>query len=364
MAQESVKLNIPLLNGGNFVFWKTKLKAVLVRDELWDVVKTRKPEPVLDTWEKKNNRAMAYITLSVEDNQLIHFQHTEEAYEAWQSLLKKYERSTFGSRLYLRRKLYGIHYKGGSMSEHIDAIMSVVGLLRGSGKPLEDEEIVAVLLVSLPEAYSGLVTALEGRDERDLTVEYVTGKILDEYQRRTEASGASESNGGNSEVALKSAGNPSRINRGRNKNSFNKGTKSEKGGKGQRETRTCYYCHKPGHLKSECRWYKKVQDQEKSESANSTVAANTQSDKSQVAFEAKCGIESFGGWCVDSGATSHMTNQAKFFFEHAQYKQPSLSSERIVGNGHGNRKRIFTMQTARKNTENTAARRSLRSPIR
>lgn len=173
-----------------------------------------------------------------------------------------------------------------------------------------------------------MVTALEGRDERDLTVEYVTGKILDEYQRRTEASGASESNGGNSEVALKSAGNPSRINRGRNKNSFNKGTKSEKGGKGQRETSTCYYCHKPGHLKSECRWYKKVQDQKKTESANSTVAANAQSDKSQVAFEAKCGIESFGGWCVDSGATSHMTNQAKFFSS-----MRSISSLVYLANG-------------------------------
>ena len=49
------------------------------------------------------------------------------------------------------------------MSQHIDAIMEVVGLLHGSGKPLEDEEVVAVMLVSLPESYSDLVTALEGR---------------------------------------------------------------------------------------------------------------------------------------------------------------------------------------------------------
>lgn len=70
--------------------------------------------------------------------------------------------------------------------------MKVVGLLRGSGKPLEDEEIVAVLLVSLPESYSGLVTALEGREEADLTVEYVTGKMLDEYQRRIESTESNE----------------------------------------------------------------------------------------------------------------------------------------------------------------------------
>lgn len=107
------------------------------------IVNTPKPEPVDVVWEKKNNKTMAYITLSIEDNQLIHIQHTDEAHEAWKALIKKYEQSTFGSRLYLRRKLYGIHYKGGSMSDHIDSIMHIIGLLRGSGKPLEDEEIVA-----------------------------------------------------------------------------------------------------------------------------------------------------------------------------------------------------------------------------
>lgn len=91
---------------------------------------------------------MAYITLSVENNQLIHFAHFDNAFDVWQALSKKYEQSTFGSRLYLRRKLYGIHYRSGPMCKHIDLIMEVVGLLRGSGKPLEDEEIVAVLLVS------------------------------------------------------------------------------------------------------------------------------------------------------------------------------------------------------------------------
>lgn len=61
--------------------------------------------------------------------------------------------------------------------------MEAVGLLCRSEKPLEDEEVVTVLLVNLPESYSGFVTALEGRDETDLTIEYITGKILDEYEK-------------------------------------------------------------------------------------------------------------------------------------------------------------------------------------
>lgn len=53
------------------------------------------------------------------------------------------------------------------MNKHIDAMMEVVGLLCGSGKPLEDEEVVTVLLVSLSESYSGLATALEGQNVTD-----------------------------------------------------------------------------------------------------------------------------------------------------------------------------------------------------
>lgn len=254
---KSQVLNIPLLNGENFASWKAKLKALLVRDELWDVVNTRKPDPVTDTWKKKNNKAMLHIIMSVEDNQLIHFEDTEEAYEAWQILLKKYDKSMFASSLYLRKKLYGIHYKTGPISEHIDAIMNIVEILRGSGKLLDDEEIVAVLLASLPESYSGLVTALEGREEKDLTVEYVTGKILDEYRRRTEASTISESNGGDLEVALRSV-DPSKNNRYTSKNQSGKGIKLEKENTVRRVTRASCCNHEYGYSKPNCKWCKKM----------------------------------------------------------------------------------------------------------
>ncbi|KAG7191189.1 hypothetical protein KM043_013984 [Ampulex compressa] len=80
-----------------------------------------------------------------------------------------------------------------------------MGVPPGSGEPLEDEEIITVFLVSLRESYSRLVTVFEDRDKRDLTVEYVTRKILNEYQRRIEASATNESSGSYSDMAFKSA---------------------------------------------------------------------------------------------------------------------------------------------------------------
>lgn len=332
-----MKSNIPLLNGGNFVYWKTKLKAVLMRDELWDVVSAEKPTPVTDAWTKKNNKAMAYIILSVEDGQLIHIQHTEEAYEAWQALLKKYERSTFGSRLYLRRKLYGIHYKNGSMSDHIDSIMHVVGLLRGSGKPLDDEEVVAVLLVSLPESYSGLVTALEGRDEKDLSVEYVTGKILDEHQRRAEASVSNGNSNGDSEVAMRSTSSVKDSHRHNKNKSVFRGGKSEKNNKGRKETRSCFYCNKPGHLKGDCRKYKAMLE---ARTTNEETARTSVENDRFIAFKTSVCADNLTGWCVDSGASSHMTNDKRFFSSIRTMKSSvstadgSKVSVEGVGEGH------------------------------
>ncbi|KFD64417.1 hypothetical protein M514_23441 [Trichuris suis] len=152
------KDTVTLLNGGNYMYWKTKVRAILIRDDLWKIMSSSKPEVISEAWRKLDNKAMALITLSVEDSQLLYIANCETASEMWEKLAKQYARSSFGSQLYLRRKLYGIRY-------------------------------------TLPEAYSRLVTALEGRDEADLSVEYVTGKMLDEYQRRVENCGKSENGG-------------------------------------------------------------------------------------------------------------------------------------------------------------------------
>lgn len=305
MAYESVRLNIPLLNGGNFVHWKTKIRALLIRDDLWETVESPKPENPSNEWKKKNNKAIAVLTLSVEDNQLINFAHLDDAHSIWKTLSKKYERSTYGSRLYLRRKLYSIHYNSGPMSSHIDSIMEVVGLLRGSGKPLEDEEVVAILLISLPESYSGLVTSLEGRNEEDLTVEYVTGKILDEYQRRVEA------NKSECEMALQSAATGHK----KVSQNYQSGLNTEKGNKNIKENRSCYFCKKQGHLKSNCRLYKKQQKSNGNESAKSSVEAKARNTEDYHCFKIikdKLPVNTTQ-WCIDSGATSHMSNNKSFF---------------------------------------------------
>lgn len=74
----------------------------------------------------------------------------------------------------------------GSMSDHLVEASELVHRLTRMGEPLKEHLVVAIMLSSLPESYGPLVTALEGRPEEDLTLDYVKGKLLDEWKRKCE----------------------------------------------------------------------------------------------------------------------------------------------------------------------------------
>ncbi|KRZ65853.1 Retrovirus-related Pol polyprotein from transposon TNT 1-94 [Trichinella papuae] len=309
------------------------MKVLLMRDGLWDLVSQPKPCPVPEDWSRKECKAIAAICLTVEDDQLIHLAQLETAREMWQTLQRLHERASIGSKLYLMRKLYGMRFTHGTMQSHINGILEIVTQLRGLGKNIEDEDLVAIMLCSLPNSYSALVTALEGRDEADLTVEYVSGKLLDEYQRRTESCLDQSSN----EVALNTTASKARSQFRTSKATL---TKSDN------ESRRCYYCGKKGHIKANCRKFK--HQREKDEKARYGVHHNELSpiDQKTNAIQyrsfttrEKAVKGKIGDWYVDSGATSHMTCNRNFFESLERRKSTVYLADNTAiqaeGIGHG-----------------------------
>jgi hypothetical protein len=102
------------------------------------------------------------------------------------------------------------------------AMLEIMPQLQGLGKELTDEDVVAALLCGLSESYSTLGTALEGRAEEDLMVDYTRGKLIDQYSRHVETSHLNE-------VVLIAADYEYQTT-----NNF------------------CIFCKKKGHIKSEC----------------------------------------------------------------------------------------------------------------
>lgn len=184
MQSMDTKTIITKLNDKNYQLWKFKVEMLLTKDDLWDVVDKEKPEPAPEGWDKKDRQAKATIGLLCEDNQLILIRTQQTARGMWLALQSIHERSNLNSKLYLLRKMYGLRLgKTQGMQEHINSMLELVEQLRGLGEKLRDNNVAALLLCSIPESYGSLITALEARPEAELTLEYVKGKLIDEYNR-------------------------------------------------------------------------------------------------------------------------------------------------------------------------------------
>ncbi|XP_055309226.1 uncharacterized protein LOC129573074 [Sitodiplosis mosellana] len=167
-----------------------------------------------------------------------------------------------------------------TMQEHIEEMTNYLVKLNGLGvKAFNEEEIkTALLLSSLPESYRNLVTSLESRD--NLTWSIVTSKLMDESKHRSQTSSE------NDEKLMK--------------------IKSKK-------VKFCTYCKKNFHTVDECRKKmknKKSQykvdmiDKKSSENTDEMLLA-IHSQKPESSNEAE--------WNMDSGATSHFSNEKSLF---------------------------------------------------
>lgn len=295
------------------------MKWILVKDKTWDTVLGVKPDPVTDIWTNLNNNAMSRLMLSVEEDQLVHVRHLEVAADVWSTFQRLYERTTLSSKVFLRRKFWTLRFDTGTMQQHIIRVQELASQLKTAGIKLEPGDEIAGLLASMPDSYDGLVTALESRDEDTLTFELVSGKLLDEYQRRTE-NGAT---GQNVDSAMNSVASfqPQKIQQQQNARQQQPQRFANKNGnKKNKETRTCYHCGKPGHLKSDCRKLKSEKASTEHKGSKANVLNSDQSKKGeQFSFVMREGAHKAtnisANWLVDSGASSHMTNNKEFFTE-------------------------------------------------
>lgn len=283
-------------------------KLLFIRESTWKYVQEARPAEPDAEWIKRDEKAQSTISLSIDDSQIIHICKCETAKEMWDELQKVHERANLSNKLYLMRKLYQTKLSPDQdMTDYIRSTLEIVERLHGIGEEIRDFHIAALLLSGLPDSYESLVTALDARPDDELTLEYVKGKLVDEYKRRTESTRADKS-----ESALKT---------------YDK-TKT-KGNNKQLETRDCFFCKKPGHLKKDCRaWKAKVSELRKlGKYQKAKTAVNDDDSNSDVAF--KVGAVSSAGWYIDSGATSHTTNDRNFFIDFRKTKNEKVT----VANG-------------------------------
>jgi hypothetical protein len=109
----SSNVTIEKLDGNNFHNWKLKMKMILIREDLWEIVngesecpasnsgKEKEGEPTVKAWTKNDQKALATIFLAITNSQLTHIKDCMTSKEAWDKLQNTYEVKGLARKLYL-----------------------------------------------------------------------------------------------------------------------------------------------------------------------------------------------------------------------------------------------------------------------
>lgn len=280
----SEKVSFPLLNNSNYSTWKVRMQMLLIRDDYWFAIDEPKPEPVSTSWKQANQKALATIVLGLSDNQMQLVKNVTSAKDAWVKLKAHHESATMTSRVSLLKRICNLNMtEDQEMEKHLFELEELFNRLQCAGQQMDTSLQIALILRSVPDSYSGLVTALESRKDEDLSIELVKQKLVDEWQRRSERFGSSAKT---DERAMRM---------------YVK----------RQEEKVCYYCRKPGHFKRNCRLFKKEQGEKEEDDRDARAKQVAEADN-PICFTVGS-RQCRGRWLVDSGCSNHMTNDRSFF---------------------------------------------------
>jgi hypothetical protein len=175
-----------------------------------------------------------------------------------------------------------LHYPYCDWSQHINKVKILADQLEALDVLVTDGDIVMTILESLPSSFENLIVAMETKDMKELTLTYVTSRLMHEVTRKKEHQNMTMDNA--TLVAHHKNGRESSHARG--------------------DPPLCFNCGKPGHYARNC-WKHKDNNREKAHKAS------VKDDDEDQAFMASHGdaLSLGSDWIMDSGGHyTHVTS--------------------------------------------------------
>lgn len=213
------------LNNSNYPAWSFSVTALLRREQLWKFVDPGDaPNPVTVAWSEGDEKTLATIQLLVDESQYNLIRGKTTAKATWEALKQHHNKTSLGQKVTLLKQITNQNYKvGDDMEAYLAGIEKQYARLESSGFEMSECLKVALILRGLPDAFNPLTTALEARDEAELTLEMVRVKLVDEADKQKKSKGAVD------EQALRVSSQQ------------------------QQKSVTCYFCGEQGHRKRNCK---------------------------------------------------------------------------------------------------------------
>ena len=118
---------------------------------------------------------------------MLHIKGCTGLAEAWETLCNIHKTKSLSNILFLRHKFFTIKMEEGTnILEHINKVKSLANQLLVLKVPLRGEDVVMTLLDNLPPSFDYLIIALETRPFKELTMVFVTTRLVHEESKRKE----------------------------------------------------------------------------------------------------------------------------------------------------------------------------------
>ncbi|KAG8489513.1 hypothetical protein CXB51_017534 [Gossypium anomalum] len=285
----SLKYEIPLLDRNTrFALWQIKMQAVLAQMDLEDALLgiDKMPSTLTDEEKKRKDRkALTQLHLHLSNEILQDVMKEKTAAALWKRLEQICMSKTLTSKLHMKQRLYAHRLEeGASVHEHLTVFKEILSNLEAMEVQYDKEDLGLILLCLLPPSYSTFRdTILYSRESLTVDEVYDSLTSYDKTQERNHRG--------------KSKGRSKSSNRGK----------------------TCNFCKKKGHIKSECY---KLQNKIKREAANQKGKQPENSGEADVVEDYSDGellVASVNDskvseeWILDSGCTFHMSPNRDWF---------------------------------------------------
>ncbi|KAL7304754.1 hypothetical protein TKK_0002986 [Trichogramma kaykai] len=312
-------------DGGNFQVWKFQMKSVLVANRLFDMVNGHRPRPKQDDtekWIQDDARATTILTCAMVPRQVENCLICESAKEIWDKMTLIYEQKSAQNKGTMLQKFYNLRMEASEpVVQYTTKIMNMARTLKDLGESISEAAIVAKILGGLSSKFSNFVTAWDSVDEARQTLDFLQERLIKEENKLQ---------GSDDEMSVLAVVRESK-NFKREKSRQYQHQQGHSSESQRSESRSCYYCKKPGHLKANCRI--RSRDMERSKQSTSRdISKNNNRDHGRVGFV--CTLEDSDNsnlcafsegasnrqmpseimkldvsesWFTDSGASQHIT---------------------------------------------------------
>ncbi|GJR84000.1 retrovirus-related pol polyprotein from transposon TNT 1-94 [Tanacetum coccineum] len=243
------KIQIDKFDGHDFGFWKMQIEDYLYQKKLYEPLAEAKPTGMkAEDWTLLDRQALGAVRLSLTKNVAYNGVNEKTKYGLFKALSNMYEKPSVSNKVFIIRKLVNTKMKeGASVADHVNEFNSILSRLMSVDIKFDDEVQALLLLSSLPESWSGTVTAVSGSTESTkLKFDNIRHLILGEDIHRKTSGEYS-----NSLLIAEDKGKGRKQDRRQKQNRCRSKSKKRCQSKNRQDI-TCLNCNQKGHFQNQC----------------------------------------------------------------------------------------------------------------